>query len=545
MEFNLIIAGEAGHGLLSIELGLTEILARTGYHFFATKNYMSRIRGGHNFHMIRIADRPVHALSGNVWEMVLAFDEEADRRHRPTLAEGGILIDQEEIRQISQIIRPQFAEPMAVNTVLMGIVLSAIGFDPARLTDIGLPEDRRAMLGEGFRYAGGKKLTGKHFIKSSSAALLRFDGNQALALGAILGGCQFMAAYPMTPATSIMNYFANAAKDLPIHFEQAEDEIAAVNMALGASYAGLRAMTASSGGGFDLMTEGLSLAGMTETPIVIMVSQRPGPSTGLPTRTEQGELNLLVHAGHGEFPRMIFAPGAIVEAIEIARDAFDLADSLQCPILILTDQYFADSIQTVEEEIPQSVSQRTCRPYDETYRRYALNKGGLSPLTYPGIGKALVRLDSDEHGEDGRITEDLDLRARMVDKRMQKVKYMTSLSRKPTFCGNPEAEWMLLSWGSNRQIVEEAIRHLNEAGIAVAALHFSQVYPLSPEMVAPWMLDRRKLVCLENNAGGQFAGLLKRELGLDIRYPLLKYNGECFTVEEIHERMLAIMEVKP
>ncbi len=545
MEFNLKIAGEAGHGLLTIELGLAEILARTGYHFFATKNYMSRIRGGHNYHMIRIADEPVHALGGNVWEMVLAFDEEADRRHRLTLREGGILIDHEEIRHISQIMRHQFAEPMAVNTVLMGIILSAIGFDPTRLTDVGLPEDRRAMLGEGFRYAGGKKLTGKHFIKSSSAALLRFDGNQALALGAILGGCQFMAAYPMTPATSIMNYFANAAKDLPIHFEQAEDEIGAVNMALGASYAGLRAMTATSGGGFDLMTEGLSLAGMTETPVVIMVSQRPGPSTGLPTRTEQGDLNLLIHAGHGEFPRMIFAPGTVPEAIEIARDAFDLADSLQCPILILTDQYLADSIQTLEAEIPRSVSQRTRLVCDETYRRYALTKGGLSPLTYPGIGKALVRLDSDEHDEDGRITEDLDLRVRMVDKRMQKVKHMTSLSRKPTFCGNPEAEWMLLSWGSNRQIVAEAIRHLNEAGIAVAALHFSQVYPLSPDMVAPWMLDRKKLVCLENNAGGQFAALLKREFGLNIRHPLLKYNGECFTVEEIRELMLAIMEVKP
>lgn len=545
MEFNLKIAGEAGHGLLTIELGLTEILARTGYHFFATKNYMSRIRGGHNFHMIRIADRPVHALNGNVWEMILAFDEEAERRHRPTLREGGILIDQEEIRQISQIIRHQFAEPMAVNTVLMGIVLSAIGFDPARLADVGLPEDRRTMLGEGFRYAGGKKLSGKYLIKSSLETFLRFDGNQALGLGAILGGCQFMAAYPMTPATSIMNYFANAAKDLPVHFEQAEDEIAAVNMALGASYAGLRAMTASSGGGFDLMTEGLSLAGMTETPVVIMVSQRPGPSTGLPTRTEQGDLNLLVHAGHGEFPRMIFAPGTILEAIEIARDAFDLADSLQSPILILTDQYLADSIQTVEAEIPRSVSHRTCRAYDETYRRYALTNGGLSPLTYPGIGKALVRLDSDEHDEDGRITEDLDLRVRMVDKRTQKAKHMTSLSRKPTFCGNPEAEWILLSWGSNRQIVEEAIWHLNEAGIAVGALHFSQVYPLGPEMIAAWSLEQRKVVCLENNTGGQFAALLKRELGLDVLYKILKYNGECFTVEEVRERILAIMEVKP
>jgi len=545
MEFNLKIAGEAGHGLLTFELGLTEILARTGYHFFAIKNYMSRIRGGHNFHMIRIADEPVHALRGNVWEMVLAFDEEADRRHRSTLGQSGILIDQIEIQQIGQAVQQTFPEPMAVNTVLMGIVLSVIDFDPVRLADVGLPEDRKTMIKEGFRYAEGKNLAGRYTIKPSFEKFLRFDGNQALAFGAILGGCQFMAAYPMTPATSIMNYFANAAQDLPIHFEQAEDEIAAVNMVLGASYAGLRAMTATSGGGFDLMTEGLSLAGITETPLVVIVSQRPGPSTGLPTRTEQGDLNLLIHAGHGEFPRMIFAPGTIMEAIEIARDAFDLADTLQCPVLILTDQHLADSIQVLEQDVPLSVNQRTCQPYGETYQRYALTQGGLSPLTYPGIGQALVRVDSDEHGEDGRITEDLDLRVRMVDKRMKKWKYMEGLSRKPTFCGDPDSEWIILSWGSNRQIVEEAVWKINQTGIPLAALHFAQVYPLFPEMVAAWILEQRKIVCLENNASGQFAGLLKREFGLKIKHQLLKYNGECFTVQEVREHLLAIMEVKP
>jgi 2-oxoglutarate ferredoxin oxidoreductase subunit alpha len=304
-------------------------------------------------------------------------------------------------------------------------------------------------------------------------------------------------------------------------------------------------MTATSGGGFDLMTEGLSLAGMTETPLVVIVSQRPGPSTGLPTRTEQGDLNLLVHAGHGEFPRMIFAPGTIMEAIEIARDAFDLTDTLQCPVLILTDQYLADSIQTLEEEVPLSMTQRTCQAYDETYQRYALTGDGLSPLTCPGIGKALVQVDSDEHSEDGHITEDLDLHVRMVDKRMGKTKHMVSRSRKPTFCGEAQADWMILSWGSNRQIVEEAVGKINSEGIPLAALHFGQVYPLFPEMIAEWNLESRKLVCLESNATGQFAGLLKRELGLEIKENLLKYNGECFTVDEVRDQLIKIMEVKP
>ena len=545
MEFNLKIAGEAGHGLLTIELGLSKILARLGYHFFATKNYMSRIRGGHNFHMIRISDQAVHALGGNTWEMILAFDEESDRRHRATLRDGGIMIDQKEIQRINETLKDKYTESFAANVALMGCALAVIGGDPEAIQALISDEPRMAMILEGYRYAEAKNLAGKYPIKPTSEKFLRFDGNQALGLGAILGGCQFMAAYPMTPATSIMNYFANAAKDLPIHFEQAEDEIAAVNMALGASYAGLRAMTASSGGGFDLMTEGLSLAGMTETPLVLIVSQRPGPSTGLPTRTEQGDLNLLVHAGHGEFPRMIFAPGTIMEAIVIARDAFDLADTLQCPILILTDQYLADSIQILEEDVPLSVTQRTGQAYDETYRRYTLTEDGLSPLTYPGLGQALVQVDSDEHSEDGHITEDLDLRVRMVDKRMKKTKHMAPLSRKPTFCGEAKADWMILSWGSNRQIVEEAVGKLNTAGVPLAALHFGQVYPLFSEMIAEWNLGARKLVCLENNATGQFAGLLKRELGLEIKENLLKYNGECFTVDEVRDQLLKIMEVKP
>ena len=545
MEFNLKIAGEAGHGLLTIEVGLTEILARAGYHFFATKNYMSRIRGGHNFHMIRISDEPVHALGGNAWQMLVAFDEESVRRHRPALSPEGILIDKEEIRRIGEGAKEKFTGSFAVNVLLMGCVLAVIGCNPETLPDAVMNEDRLAMIREGYRYAGEKHLAGKFPLQPAAENFLRFDGNQALGLGAILGGCRFMAAYPMTPATSIMNYFANAAGDLPVHFEQAEDEIAAVNMALGASYAGLRSMTASSGGGFDLMTEGLSLAGITETPLVVMLAQRPGPSTGLPTRTEQGDLNLLVHAGHGEFSRIIFAPGTITEAIEIARDAFDLADALQCPVLILTDQYLADSIQTVEHELPLSFRRRNGQPYDETYRRYVLTEDGLSPLTCPGIGQALVRVDSDEHDEDGRITEDLDLRIQMVDKRMKKLKHMESLFRKPTFYGDPAAEWMILSWGSNRQIVEEAVRTINKKGLSLGALHFSQVYPLFPGMTSEWNLGKRKLVCLENNATGQFAGLLKREIGLDIDHKILKYNGECFTADEIRDRILKIMEVKP
>jgi 2-oxoglutarate ferredoxin oxidoreductase subunit alpha len=346
-----------------------------------------------------------------------------------------------------------------------------------------------------------------------------------------------MAGYPMSPATSIMHYFATAVLKTPVHFEQAEDEISAINMALGASYAGVRSMVATSGGGFALMQEGVSLAGMTETPIVVVVAQRPGPATGLPTRTEQGDLNFILHAGHGEFPRIIFAPGAIDETIALAGKSFELADRYQIPVFLLTDQYFADSVHIIEEEIPMEVRTREYGVFDPAYQRYRLTEDGISPLACPGLSDALVKFDSDEHDEEGKITEDPDMRIRMVDKRRKKIELLRKDAVPPTFYGHGDAMSVILCWGSNRLIVKEALEKLTREGFRTAALHFGQVYPLSPDMIAPYRLESKKLICVENNAGGQFAGLLKRELGLDVTHPLLKYNGECFTVEELYQSL--------
>jgi 2-oxoglutarate ferredoxin oxidoreductase subunit alpha len=367
----------------------------------------------------------------------------------------------------------------------------------------------------------------------------KLDGNQALALGALLGGCQFVAGYPMTPATSILNYFAAVVAEIPVHFEQAEDEIAALNMALGASYAGLRSMVATSGGGFALMTEAVSLAGMTETPIVIIDAQRPGPATGLPTRTEQGDLNFVLHAGHGEFPRVIFAPGSIEEAVSLARSAFDVADRWQIPVFILTDQYLADSVQIMEGRVPTKMLRRECPVFEAGYRRYEITDDGVSPLTYPGLSEARVEVDSDEHTENGKITEDLDLRVRMVEKRLRKLEGLQKEAVMPSRFGDRKAKTILISWGSNRLIVNEAVEALHAEGIAVASVHFGQVWPLTPKMARG--LSRKRLICIENNATGQFAQLLRCELGLKVDHRILKYNGECFTVAELVEKVKQIV----
>ena len=540
MEMNVVIAGEAGQGAFSVELELTEILSRLNYHFFATKNYMSRIRGGHNFHMIRIADHPVHALSGGKWDMVVALDGETQRRHKPNLRDGGIYLSQEMTDEIAKATKDTFETVIASNSVLVGIVLAVIGVSPEKADEAAEPGKAEYMR-KGFEFAAKWKLTGAAPVSPLAGRHRKFDGNQALALGAILGGCQFMAGYPMTPATSILDYFVTLAPGLPIHFEQAEDEIAAINMVLGASYAGVRAMAATAGGGFALMQEAVSLAGMTETPIVITVAQRPGPATGFPTRTEQGDLNLVLHAGHGEFPRIIFAPGSIGETIALARKSFELADRYQIPVFILMDQYLADSVRIVEEEFPLEVGRREYPEFDATYKRYRLTEDGISPLTFPGLTDALVKLDSDEHDEEGKITEDRQMRIRMVDKRLKKRALFEKEAVLPTFYGDTEAGSVVLCWGSPKLVVKEAAERLAGEGIAVAVLHFGQVFPLTPAMIAPHRLEEKKWICVENNAGGQFARLLKSELNLAVDRSVLKYDGDCFTVDELYQALKGLL----
>ena len=540
MEFNVLIGGEAGQGMFSVELELTEILSRLGYHFFATKNYMSRIRGGHNFHMIRVADRPVHALSGRPWDMVIAMDNgETERRHRPSLGESGIFIGADRVGQIEAEAKGSFQDVTATSAILVGLILAFIGADPAVLQEAATDETVRSAMARGRAFAARWELADRMPIVPKKVDHCKLDGNQALALGALLGGCQFVAGYPMTPATSILHYFAAVAEEVPVHFEQAEDEIAALNMALGASYAGLRSMVATSGGGFALMTEAVSLAGMTETPIVIIDAQRPGPATGLPTRTEQGDLNFVLHSGHGEFPRVIFAPGSIEEAVALARRAFDVADRWQVPVFILTDQYLADSVQIMEGRVPTKMLLRDYPVFEAGYRRYEITDNGVSPLTYPGLSEARVEVDSDEHTEDGKITEDLDLRVRMVEKRLRKLDGLQKEVVMPSRFGDQKAKTILISWGSNRLIVDEAVEALQDEGIAAASVHFGQVWPLTPKMARG--LSRKRLICIENNATGQFAQLLRRELGLKVHQRILKYNGECFTVAELVEKVKRIV----
>jgi 2-oxoglutarate/2-oxoacid ferredoxin oxidoreductase subunit alpha len=558
---NILIAGEAGQGLVTVGMLLAKALARSGYEIFISQGYESRIRGGHNTFAVRTGLGPIRAGVRDV-DLLIALNRESIALHRAELTQDAlVLVDTEHDDQVAeddqkaprdQTLHVPFAE-LAPGKVYHNIVALGIA---ARL--LGLPESvTTALVKETFARKKAdlveKNLNVLHASAAwaekqsaifeplpeppKSAKRMVLDGNQAIALGALAAGVRFCAFYPMTPATGVALNLSNAAKDLGLVVEQAEDEIAAVNMALGASFAGAPAIVPTSGGGFALMTEGISLAGMTETPLVLVLGQRPGPATGLPTRTEQGDLNLALYAGHGEFPRAILTPGSVEECFRLTHTAVDLAERSQGPVIVMTDQYLADTIQAVPPfdldmlAEPLRPAQTRDNPHD--YKRYAFTDDGVSPRLTPGTGEHLVVLDSDEHTEDGHITEDLAIRTRMVEKRLGKEQKLRQSALAPTYIGDEQSDLLLICWGSTLGPADEAAEILRKEGRNVGLLHFRQVWPLRPEQFLDRMRQARETVCVEGNATGQFAGLLRKETGFSVSRSILRYDGLPFTAADI------------
>jgi 2-oxoglutarate/2-oxoacid ferredoxin oxidoreductase subunit alpha len=322
------------------------------------------------------------------------------------------------------------------------------------------------------------------------------------------------------------------AAALGVVTEQAEDEIAAVNMAIGAAFAGAPAMVTTSGGGFALMVEGVSLAAMTETPLVVMVAQRPGPATGLPTRTGQEDLEFVLHAGHGEFARAIFAPGNPEECFLMARKALFLAELFQGPIFVLTDQFLADSYRSVdpfEVRALPAVQAGFTGEVASPYRRYAITEGGVSPRLLPGQTPHLVIADSDEHTEDGHLTEDLAVRNKMVAKRLAKIEGLRLEAIPPRLDGPPDSELLLVSWGSACAAAAEAAAELRAGGTAASNLQFTQLWPLDPGQFLGTLRAARRVVFVEGNATGQFERLLRRETGFEGTGNVRRFDGLPFT----------------
>lgn len=552
----VVLGGEAGQGVQYIESVLVRVAKESGFHVFADKEYMSRIRGGINTTVIRIGNSRIEAHVGGIDLLVSlksgVIAHLGDRVGDGTLllGEGSALDGRDGIAVPFTAMALEIGNKIYANSVALGTVCGLLGLDRDRLSE-GIAEKlsgkgddiaRANLLAAARGYELGVGLChekGIDFAMTPAADMshhLLLSGTEALALGALAGGCNAVFAYPMTPGTGVFTQLAHYSRDADILVEQVEDEIGVINMALGAWYAGGRALVTTSGGGFALMTEGISLAGMTETPVVVHLGQRPGPATGLPTRTEQGDLNLALYAGHGEFPRIILAPGTIEQCFAHARLAFNLADAFQVPVFLLTDQYLVDSIATVPDpggdlvEIESSIVET-----GPDYRRYLLTADGISPRGIPGHGSGRVCVDSDEHDERGRITEDLDgVRVPMADKRLRKYEAMRNGTLPPELTGDSDYLTLIVGWGSTYGVIREAMERLGVPGLAF--LFCQQVWPL-PEAVAGYLARAQRIIAVENNQSGQFADLLQRETGVMVGTRILKYNGLPFSVEELVGRI--------
>lgn len=549
---NILIGGEAGQGLVTLGYLLAKSLVRSGYSIVVTQSYQSRIRGGHNTFAIRVSVDEVIAPKESV-DLLVALDADTVSLHRKDLsADSLIVVDSAFDVDGDTLLKVPFrelAQARFSNIAALGVVGSLVGLDEGLMATAlddffgkkkpQLAEENRRALAAAVEWAP-EQVTESFKLPSinSPPKRLMMNGNEAIALGALSGGLKFCAFYPMTPSTSIVLNLATQAQRMGLIVEQAEDEIAAINMAIGASFAGAPSMVATSGGGFALMVEGVSLAAMTETPLVIVVAQRPGPATGLPTRTEQADLELVLYSGHGEFPRAIFAPGTVEECFHLTSRALKLAEQCQGPIFLLTDQFLADSYRAVatsdiESSPPVTISLNSQDIGAIPYKRFAITESGISPRLFPGMSEHLVVADSDEHTEDGHITEDLSVRVSMVEKRFKKGDWINSKVIPPDIQGEKEPDVLLVSWGSSKGAVQEAASLLRSRKEKVATLHFSQVWPLVPGHFMKHFEQAREVVSIEGNASGQLARLIRRETGFHIKKKVLRYDGLPPTPESI------------
>jgi len=540
MDVNILVSGAAGQGIQTVGHMISKVASAAGYCVFSWKDYESRIRGGSNSYTIRISEEPRNTPR-RMADIFMPLDENSRAKYLRFLKDDGILVDEKEVGSriitvpFTRIANEKFGNRIFSNTVALGALTAVLGIALEHLNRIIEGEFSRkgdeivrtnlSAAAEGYRLAE-KSCRGvcPWTLPGRKGRYYLISGNEALAIGAAAAGCRFIAAYPMTPSTGIITFLSRNKGKLGIFTEQAEDEIAAVNMAIGASYAGVRAMTATSGGGFALMVEGISLAGMTEIPLVVILAQRPGPATGLPTRTEQGELLFAINAGHGEFPRIVFAPSDPKDAFHKTIRAFNLADKYQIPAIILTDQFLADSSFTVEDfELDRISNESFLADPDgmDDYRRYRLTETGISPRLYPGQSRHLVCCDSDEHDEYGHITEDLELRERMVEKRLRKSELLKGEINPPEEYRTSDADVVFLSWGSSRNVVAESVDGLRDDGHRVGMIHFTELWPLPDYSFS----SGRDYYTVESNATGQLGRLLRSEYGLEIKGAISRYDG--------------------
>ncbi len=574
-EVTLKIAGEAGQGLNISALNLAKTFTRKGFHAFLLTENPNSIKLEPAWCSLRVSTRLLVSQTEQV-DILIALKPDALLRHRAEVSDGGFIIyDEETINPeegkesskikylpvpLSRIAGEMKAPDLIRNTIALGALLALIDYQPAGM---------RKIIAEGFARKGeavvDQNITaleaGFNFVQKSYGNFIRkrlpeengparlfLTGNEALSLGAIKAGCKLLAAYPMTPSSPILHYLASKEQEYGIVVKHTEDEIAAMNMAVGANFAGVRAMTCTSGGGFSLMVEALGMAAQSETPVVVVVGQRPGPSTGQPTHTGQGELQFLVSASQGEFPRIIIAPGDAAETFRETFNAFNLAEKFQVPVLILTDKYLVESYTDWPElkdddlEIDRGKLLTEAQlSAEKNYHRYKVTPDGISPRSIPAQKNGAHVATSYEHDESGWYQEDPVGVKKMYEKRFAKIPFILKKMKEPKLYGPDEAQITLLAWGSTKGPALEAMERLADEGVTVNLVHLTYLWPLPVEALSELIENAQKTLMIEGNYTGQLAHIIRRETGVKINHVLTKYDGQPFYPADICAKVKEIL----
>jgi len=575
IDFSVLVGGEAGFGIMTTGALFSRIATRSGYHIFDYIEYPSLIRGGHNAYIVHVSEEETHCLKSTI-DFLVCLNKDTFTIHKHQLTPSSyILYDSEEFepegeyKKISVPFKKILAElkgqAVMKNIVALGSLLALLG------TDLNI---LNALLVKQFGRKGEEVISfnkqfaekGFNHVKTQYASSivsflpgkqseekLVLSGNEVFSLGAVIADCRFYSAYPMTPSSSVLTTLAAWQEKIGMVVRHAEDEISVINTALGSSFAGVRSAVGTSGGGFALMVESISFSGVAEIPIVIFLAQRPGPATGMPTWTEQGDLLFAVHAGHGEFQKIVLSAGDVGEMLEIAIKAFDLADIYQLPVIVMSEMLLSESHTSltksfVDNVIKQYSVQRgktigqdeRLKMKDERYLRYKITEDGISPRLIPGVKGSFYQANSYEHIEDGHTTEDAIPRIQQVDKRARKWKtYLMKDFHGPKAYGDVEkTDTVLVSWGANKGAIIMAQEMLKKQSKEVGYLHFTHLYPLNKEVVKPFFKEGKRYILVENNFDGQFGKLLQMETGVEIKERLLRYDGRQITPEQIVEKIL-------
>jgi 2-oxoglutarate ferredoxin oxidoreductase subunit alpha len=548
-DFSILIGGRAGDGIRQASQLIAQFFNQLGYWIFGYEEYPSLITGGHNFSIVRISEKRIIAHQEKI-DLLIAFNKETFIKHQKKLKKKGLVIYDASLFKInkglalplSQIIKENNFPPIVRNTIILGFLAGIFGQD-FQIVERVIKKKIEKKLIENLKVAKigfelAKKIDFKLKIKKLNQRPKEIlTGNEAIGLGAVKSGLKIYFAYPMTPVTNILHFLASYQDKFKIKVIQPENEIAVALMAIGASYAGEKSMVATSGGGFALMVESLSLAGQTEVPIVFVYGQRPAPATGIPTYTSQADLSFVISAGHGEFLRIVLAPGDADEAFYLTNEAFNLAWHYQTPVIILVDKHLCESTYSVSFDERKIKVKPIKTISDKNYQRYKITLSGISPLSFPG-SNSIVKANSYEHDEFGITTEEAIWRKKMVEKRLRKRETLIKeLKNKETIkvYGPKKSKIALITWGSTKGVVSEVGEKLNLKVIQPLFLE-----PLPFEKIKKELIGVKKIIDIELNRNGQLANLLSQNK-IFVDKKILKYDGRPFTVDELTKEIKKII----